>query len=99
MAKQHAELLYTCRHRQPGEEVANLANAEWADKVKAAISLDDAKLKSAYDELRTIRRQIRNYMAYSAFGKRSEAFDFHSSACAVPVNLTDGPNDENTYRQ
>jgi len=28
-------------------------------------------------------------MAHGAFGKRGEAFDFHSSAGAGPVNLTD----------
>jgi hypothetical protein len=72
-----------------GEEVADLAAAEWSEKVKAAIGLDDAKVKSLFDELLTIRRQIRNYMAHGAFGKRGEAFEFHSSAGAVPVNLTD----------
>ena len=72
-----------------GEEVANLAAAEWSDKVKMAISLDDAAIKSLFDELIAIRRQIRNYMAHGAFGKHGEAFDFHSSAGAVPVNLTD----------
>jgi hypothetical protein len=72
-----------------GEEVANLAAAEWADKVKTAIQLDDPKLKMLYDELLSIRRQIRNYIAHGAFGKRGEAFDFHSRAGAVPVNLTD----------
>lgn len=72
-----------------GEEVADLAAAEWTEKVKMAVSLGDAKLKALYDELLSIRRQVRNYMAHGAFGKRGEAFDFHSSAGAVPVNLTD----------
>ena len=72
-----------------GEEVANLAAAEWSEKVKTAIDLDDAKVKSLFDELITIRREIRNYMAHGAFGKHGEAFEFHSSAGAVPVNLTD----------
>jgi len=74
---------------ETGEEVANLAAAEWSEKVKTAIGLDDAKVKSLFDELLTIRRQIRNYMAHGAFGKHGEAFEFHSSAGAVPVNLTD----------
>jgi hypothetical protein len=72
-----------------GQEVAELAAAEWADKVKTVIQMDDPKLKVLYDELLSIRRQIRNYMAHGAFGKRGEAFDFHSTAGAVPVNLTD----------
>ena len=72
-----------------GEDVANLAAAEWSEKVKMAIELDDPAVKSLYGELLVIRRQIRNYMAHGAFGKHGEAFDFHSTAGAVPVNLTD----------
>ena len=72
-----------------GEGVADLAAAQWSEKVKTAIGLADAKVKWLFDELLTIRRQIRNYMARSAFGKQGEAFQFHSSAGAVPVNLTD----------
>jgi hypothetical protein len=72
-----------------GEEVAALAEEEWAEKVKVAVGLDDPKMKALYDELVVIRREIRNYMAHGAFGKHGEAFDFHSSAGAVPVNLTD----------
>jgi hypothetical protein len=72
-----------------GEDVAALATAEWSKKVTTAISLGDTRVKALYDELLTIRRQIRNYMAHGAFGKHGEAFDFHSSAGAVPVNLTD----------
>jgi hypothetical protein len=72
-----------------GKEVAALARAKWSEKVKTTIGLDDAKLKSLFDELLKIRRQIRNYMAHGAFGKQGEAFQFHSSAGAVPVNLTD----------
>jgi hypothetical protein len=71
------------------EEVADLAAAEWSEKVKTAIGLGDAKLKTLFDELLRVRRQIRNYIAHGAFGKRGEAFEFHSRAGAVPVNLTD----------
>jgi hypothetical protein len=35
------------------------------------------------------RRQVRNYMAHGAFGKRGEAFSFHSGAGAIPVMLDD----------
>ena len=79
-----------------GEEVAALAVAEWSEKVKTAIGLGDAKVKSLFDELLIIRRQIRNYMAHGAFGKHGEAFEFHSSAGAVPVNLTD-PSGRDTF--
>jgi hypothetical protein len=72
-----------------GEEVAELAAAGWSEKVKAAIGLHDAAVKLLFDELLAIRRQIRNYMAHGAFGKQGQAFEFHSTAGAVPVNLTD----------
>ncbi len=72
-----------------GEEVADLAGADWTDKIKAAVDLDDAAMKTLYDELLVVRRQVRNYMAHGAFGKNGEAFEFHSGAGAVPVNLTD----------
>jgi hypothetical protein len=70
-----------------GKDVANLAAAEWSEKVKTAIGLDDVEMKSLFDELLIIRRQIRNYMAHGALGKQGEAFEFHSSAGAVPVIL------------
>lgn len=72
-----------------GEDVARLAASDWSDKVKTALDLTDATTKRLFDELLTIRRQIRNYMAHGAFGKEGEAFQFHSAAGAVPVMLTD----------
>lgn len=70
-----------------GVEVADLAGAEWAEKFKRAIDLDEPGMKKPFDDLLTIRRQTRNYMAHGAFGKRGEAFRFHSKAGAVPVLL------------
>lgn len=70
-----------------GIEVADLASADWAEKFKGAIDLDENGMKKLFDDLLTIRAQTRNYMAHGAFGKRGEAFRFHSSAGAVPVLL------------
>jgi len=76
-----------------GEDVARLAEGEWSEKVRAAIDLSsDAEAKRLYEDLLEVRRQIRNFMAHGAFGKQGEAFHFHSSAGAVPVNLTDARN-------
>jgi hypothetical protein len=73
-----------------GEDVARLADGEWSEKVKAAIDLSaDTEAKTLYEDLLEIRRQIRNFMAHGAFGKQGEAFQFHSAAGAVPVNLSD----------
>ena len=70
-----------------GEDVKELAKAEWKDKFKAALGLDDRELKRFYDKLTTIRYQVRNFVAHGAFGKAGEAFNFHSNVGAVPVQL------------
>jgi hypothetical protein len=70
-----------------GKEVADLAEAEWSQKFKQALGVDDAKTKEFFDQLIIIRRQLRNYMAHGAFGKNGEAFHFHSNAGAVPLLL------------
>ena len=70
-----------------GEQVSQLALGDWKDKFKAAIDLGDRSAKGHYDALFEIRRQIRNFIAHGAFGKDGQAFDFHSSAGAVPVRL------------
>lgn len=74
-----------------GDEVARLASADWKTKFRAALDIDDSATKGHYDSLLTLRNQIRNFMAHGAFGKRGEAFSFHSGAGAVPVLLTRSP--------
>lgn len=68
-----------------GEDVANLADNEWASKFKACLDIHDNSIKPHYDRLVEIKRQIRNYMAHGAFGKNGEAFQIHSGAGAVPL--------------
>ena len=70
-----------------GEEVAKLAEADWGIKFKNALDITDKIAKKHFDELVTIRRQLRNFMAHGAFGKEGQAFSFHSSVGAVPVAL------------
>lgn len=72
-----------------GDDVANLAGADWKAKFKAALDLSDKTTKEHYDALLDLRAQIRNFMAHGSFGKRGEAFLFHSGAGAVPVLLTE----------
>ena len=60
---------------------------------KAALDLDDPISKQFYDELVSVRRQIRNFIAHGSFGKQGEAFSFHSSAGAVPVRFSDRTDD------
>jgi hypothetical protein len=70
-----------------GEDVANLAKADWAEKFKAALNVATPSNKSYYDQLGIVRRQLRNFVAHGAFGKGGEAFSFHSTAGAVPIIL------------
>lgn len=70
-----------------GEDVANLADEEWANKFKAALDIKDQHIKPYYDQLVELKRQIRNYIAHGAFGKRGEAFQVHSGAGAIPLLL------------
>jgi hypothetical protein len=68
-----------------GEDVANLADKDWASKFKACLDVQDNSVKPHYDRLVVIKRQIRNYMAHGAFGKKGEAFEIHSEVGAVPL--------------
>lgn len=70
-----------------GDEVASLASSDWSSKFKAALYLQDSASKRFYDDLSEIRRQHRNFVAHGSFGKRGEAFTFHSGAGAAPVLL------------
>lgn len=71
-----------------GDDVAKLAEADWKAKFKAVLDVSDSDSKRHYDSLLDLRAQIRNFMAHGAFGKRGEAFSFHSDVGAVPVLLT-----------
>ena len=70
-----------------GREVSDLAGAGWSEKFKAALDIDEPETRALYDELTSIRRQLRNHVAHGAFGKDGQAFSFHSSAGAVPLLL------------
>lgn len=72
-------------HLLTGEDVANLADKDWATKFKVCLDIQDPSIKPHYDRLVTIKRQIRNYMAHGAFGKNGEAFQIHSGVGAVPL--------------
>lgn len=72
---------------QSAEQVAQLAAADWATKFKAAIAISDLGAKKQFDQMVSIRQDLRNHIAHGSFGKQGEAFSFHSSAGAVPVLL------------
>jgi hypothetical protein len=71
-----------------GEQVRDLATADWKTKFKAVFDLSDPSVKAHYDVLLELRNQIRNFLAHGSFGKRGEAFHFHSGAGAVPLLIT-----------
>ena len=71
-----------------GSDVVQLAEADWKTKFKAALDVAETQTKEHYDTLLDLRAQVRNFVAHGAFGKRGEAFSFHTGAGAVPVLLT-----------
>lgn len=71
-----------------GDDVARLAEADWKAKFKSALDVTDTQTKLHYDSLLDLRAQVRNFVAHGAFGKRGEAFRFHSDVGSVPVILT-----------
>ena len=79
-----------------GKEVAEAAGAEWNVKFKKCLDVADHETKGHFDQLITIRRQLRNFIAHGAFGKEGEAFHFHSSAGAVPLAF-DRRNGKNKF--
>lgn len=72
---------------ESGEDVADLADNDWVVKFKEAIDINSHGTKVFYDQLVVVKRQLRNYMTHGAFGKKGEAFSFHSGAGAVPLLL------------
>lgn len=72
-----------------GEQVRKVATSEWKEKFKLAIDITWPDAKKYYDSLLDLRAQIRNFLAHGSFGKRGEAFSFHSGAGAVPLLITE----------
>jgi hypothetical protein len=72
-----------------GSEVKKLAKSFWHVKFDSALDRSDDHTKELFEKLYTIKEQMRNFMAHGAFGKRGEAFRFHSGAGAVPVLLVE----------
>jgi hypothetical protein len=70
-----------------GHQTTELAEADWPEKFKAVLDINDSPTKKRFDQLVEIRRELRNFMAHGAFGKDGQAFEFHSNAGAVPVLL------------
>jgi hypothetical protein len=72
-----------------GSDVAKLAVSSWYKKFSCALDVGNDHTKELCEKLSAIKEQLRNFMAHGAFGKRGEAFHFHSGAGAVPVLLTE----------
>ncbi|WP_448695677.1 hypothetical protein [Pseudomonas moraviensis] len=68
-------------------EVADLAADDWPKKFKSIFNLKISVEKNLFDRALSLRQDLRNFIAHGAFGKRGEAFTFHSTAGAVPVLL------------
>lgn len=51
-------------------EVTEMAEADWPIKFRSALDLTDPKAKTHYDQLISLRKELRNYVAHGAFGKQ-----------------------------
>lgn len=76
-----------CGRLRTAEDVTAVAEYDWSSKFKLALDLSDSKAKDFFDKLVSLRKEIRNYVAHGTFGKKGEAFSFHSRVGAVPVLL------------
>jgi len=74
-------------HITTGNNVTTFMQEKWADKFKHVLNISNPNMKTHFDILVTIKRQLRNFMAHGAFGKDGQAFYFHSNTGAVPVAL------------
>lgn len=70
-----------------GIDAADLFDNEWHEKFKIALNIKNSHIKSFFDQLIEIKRNLRNYLTHGAFGKKGEAFSFHSIIGAIPVYL------------
>jgi len=78
-------LAVVAQNLSDGEKVSNLIEEEWKEKFKAAIKDNSKEANKYYNELLTVRQQLRNFVAHGAFGKNGNAFRFHSPTGAIPV--------------
>ncbi len=81
-----------------GTDVVNFADKEWKSKYKEIIGITDNVSKKYYDKLTEIKSQLRNYYSHGAFGKTGEAFEFHSTTGAVPLNIVSTIRSRKTYK-
>ncbi|WP_050527422.1 hypothetical protein [Pseudorhodobacter aquimaris] len=70
-----------------GKEIAELLMREFSEKCKLVLSLSNAEDKASYDDIISLRGQLRNYVAHGSFGKDGSTFQFHSRVGAVPLKI------------
>jgi len=75
-----------------GKEIAELLKREFGEKCKLVLNLSNAEDKTAYDDILSLRVQLRNYVAHGSFGKDGSTFQFHSRVGAVPLRILDSDN-------
>jgi len=75
-----------------GKEIAELLKREFGEKCKQVLNLSNAKDKASYDDILSLRVELRNYIAHGSFGKDGSTFQFHSRVGAVPLRILDSEN-------
>lgn len=73
-----------------GKQIVDVLKGEFGKKCKLVLDLTLPEEKVAYDDIVSLRNELRNYVAHGSFGKDGSAFSFHTATGAVPLKVLDG---------
>ncbi|MGJ8560126.1 MAG: hypothetical protein ACSHX3_07820 [Litorimonas sp.] len=72
-----------------GKEIVDVLKGDFGQKCKLVFDLKLVDEKAAYDDILSLRNELRNYIAHGSFGKDGAAFSFHTATGAVPLRVLD----------
>lgn len=73
-----------------GKDIVGLLKGEFAPKCKLVLDMENSEDKAAYDDIVSLRTDLRNYVAHGSFGKDGSTFAFHTTVGSVPLRVLDG---------
>lgn len=73
-----------------GKEIADLLHGNFSQKCNLVLDLAVSNDKAVYDDIASLRTELRNYVAHGSFGKDGSTFSFHTAVGSVPLKVLDG---------
>ena len=70
-----------------GQDIVKLLKGDFGQKCKLVLDLTIPDEKAAYDDILSLRNELRNYVAHGSFGKDGAAFSFHTATGAIPLRV------------